>query len=387
MLNLTRIAAEIARLGDAVREFRAARQARLKEALRLLENAPDPESITILIRSAVSTWQFAYPLEDIRTREPAPAVPEDYTAVSADASQAAPDRHSPLPFYIINVGRVVITYGNDAGAALDSEPTLGDFSAAEEELSYLGYEVRRDAHISEERLLAEFGALSEMSHKAGSPAIAMYDGSIILWYLDRTQPPERRRRIIDALVRWFDACRDRGVIPVGYISRPGARDLVYDLALLACDRDPPRCESCRADRRRGEIPCSEIVKLHDADILGEVLLPGERSAVFINRSTPVLDEYGSEENRVAYFYLNTGREVARVEFPGWVFDEGLADPAGALIFDQCGKGGGYPRVLALAHEYALVNRREAVAFLDLLEAAALPELVSAKEMVKRRRRI
>ncbi|UCE27586.1 MAG: DNA double-strand break repair nuclease NurA, partial [Candidatus Coatesbacteria bacterium] len=240
--------------------------------------------------------------------------------------------------------------------------------------------------ISEERLLAEFGALAELSGRVEPPAIAMYDGSLILWYL-RKQPEGRRRDIVSAVTAWLGVCRDNGVIPIGYISKPGARDVVYDLALLACDREHAHCESCRAGRRRSDVPCPEIVKLHDADVFGETLEPGQRSAVFINRLTPVLDEYGAEDNRIAYFYFNVGAEIARVEFPRWVFDEGLVRTAQSLIFDQSDKGAGYPRVLTLAHEYALVERKEADAFLGLLEGVALPSTVSPKEFAKRRRRV
>jgi hypothetical protein len=386
MLDLTKIASDIARLGEAVRESREARKTRLGEALRLFKNVPAPDELTALIESASSTWQFAYPLEDARTKESATNPPEKYTAIAADASQAAPGRHSPLPYYVINTGRVTIRYGEHGTASMDSEPALGNFSAAEEELSYLGYEVRRDAHISEERMLAEFGALAELSADAAGPAVAMYDGSLILWYL-RKQPERRRRDIVTSLTRWFDICRDKGIIPAGYISKPGARDVVYDLALLACDREYAHCESCKTGRKPAEIPCREIVKLHDADIFGEILGRAERSAVFINGSTPILDEYGTEENRIAYFYVNVGAEVARVEFPRWVFNDGLIDSVQSLVFDQCEKGGGYPRVLALAHEYALVESKETDAFLKILDGVAFPSLASPKELTKRRRRV
>lgn len=386
MLDLTKIASDIARLGEAVRESQEARKTRLKEALRLFKNVPAPNELIGLIESASSTWQFAYPLEDTCTKEPVTDAPGKYTAMAADASQAAPGRHNPLPYYVINTGRVTIRYGENGTASMDSEPVLGDFSAAEEELSYLGYEVRRDAHISEERMLAEFGALTELSADAKGPAVAMYDGSLILWYLKK-QPEKRRRDIIASLTRWLDVCREKGVIPVGYISKPGARDVVYDLALLACDREYAHCESCKAGRKPAEIPCREIVKLHDADIFGETLGRTERSAVFINRSTPILDEYGAEENRISYFYVNVAAEIARVEFPRWVFDDGLIDSVQSLVYDQCEKGLGYPRVLALAHEYALVEGKDSDAFLKILDGVAFPSLVSPKELAKRRRRV
>jgi hypothetical protein len=386
MLDLTKIASDIAHLGEAVRESRKARKTRLEKALRLFKNAPETDVLTGLIKSASSTWQFAYPLEDVRTKKTTSDPPEKYTATAADASQAVPGRHSPLPYYVVNTGRVTIKYGENGTVSMDSEPALGDFSVAEEELSYLGYEVRRDAHISEERMLAEFGALADLSANATNPAVTMYDGSLILWYL-RKQPERRRRDIVAAVIGWFDVCRKKGVIPVGYISKPGARDIVYDLALLACDREYAHCESCKTDRKPSEIPCREIVKLHDADIFGETLEQTERSAVFTNRSTPILDEYGAEENRISYFYLNVAAEIARIEFPRWVFDDGLIELTQCLTLDQCDKGGGYPRVLALAHEYALVERKEADAFLELLDCAAFPSLASPKELTKRRRRV
>ncbi|MCP4231957.1 MAG: DNA double-strand break repair nuclease NurA, partial [bacterium] len=269
---------------------------------------------------------------------------------------------------------------------------LGDMLRTEDDSSVRGVEMRREPFIAEERLIGELDALREMAEIADAPAVAYFDGSLILWSLEHSRPPQRRVEIVKRLLGVFDTCRERGIVPAGYISFPGSRDIVNDLALLACDRLPANCDTCRRERKNpGDRPCTPYALLTDGELLPGVLSAGERSATFENRDSKINDDYvklGGPDNLIRYFYLRNDYEVARVEFPAWATDmKGALDTLHAITLDQCDKGNGYPRALALAHEYALVSGAESRSFRDIIEAKALPRLPSPKELAKRRRKI
>src|SRR5205823_1602462 len=101
--------------------------------------------------------------------------------------------------------------------------------------------------------------------------------------------------------------------------------------------------------------CGVLEYATDALLFRRILRRGERSPLFGSRSR-VLNEYRDVENRVRFFYLNTGDEIARVEVPAWVGDSpSLLDQVHALVTDQIRKGDGYPRALSEAHEQAVVR--------------------------------
>jgi hypothetical protein len=76
--------------------------------------------------------------------------------------------------------------------------------------------------------------------------------------------------------------------------------------------------------------------------------------------------YGPE-HWIAFFYLNVGAEVVRVEIPAWAARRPeLVGLVHALCLDQARKGRGYPVALAEAHECAIVRGADRAAFLNLL---------------------
>jgi hypothetical protein len=99
-----------------------------------------------------------------------------------------------------------------------------------------------------------------------------------------------------------------------------------------------------------------------------------------------VDFYGP--HRIQFFYLRVGRELARVEFPAWVADDGHLDLVHTLVYDQCKRGQGYPNVLARAHEQAVIHsdeRRQLDMLIErLLLQADVPALRSTKAAAKLR---
>ena len=93
---------------------------------------------------------------------------------------------------------------------------------------------------------------------------------------------------------------------------------------------------------------------------------------------------------MAFYYLNTGDEIARMEVPAWVAeDETLLSLSHSLVLDQCRKGLGYPVSIMEAHEQAVIGGSERELFRrmveDTLAERHLPVYTSEKERSKRLR--
>jgi NurA-like 5'-3' nuclease len=123
-------------------------------------------------------------------------------------------------------------------------------------------------------------------------------------------------------------------------------------------------------------------------MFSRLLAPGERSAVFSSTSSVVRGYY--REHAVAFYYLNTGDEIARMEIPAWVArDEALLSLSHSLVLDQCRKGLGYPVSIMEAHEQAVIGGTERDLFRRMIEDTLaerhLPVYTSEKERSKRLR--
>jgi len=121
----------------------------------------------------------------------------------------------------------------------------------------------------------------------------------------------------------------------------------------------------------------------------DYLEEGERSDIF-ESTVPILKKYG--QHPIGFFYLNVGEELARIEAPMWVLEDGdKLDLVHALAFDQCQRGRGYPPALQEAHEQAAITTAERRVVEEMIERALAERgLVlpwSAKERSKRERGI
>ena len=97
-----------------------------------------------------------------------------------------------------------------------------------------------------------------------------------------------------------------------------------------------------------------------------------------------------DSNKIHYFYLNTGEEIARVEIPKWVVErEDLLRLTPTLILNQCKLGHGYPVSLIEAHEQAVVTSSDRNHFAQMVEAAldehGMSTYTSEKNLSKRLR--
>ncbi len=357
----------IENLNDAVRELvrmtaERVRSGRTQEARALLRSL-DGEALRSKIEQVRDRvpWLVARPTDEPPgAHYPAPDAPRDHAVLATDGSHMAPDRHSPVRFLVLNMGRVRLRYGRHPSAHLDSRGTL---RYREEELHVRGingllYPIQ-GAILGIIMALEELETLAGLAREAELPAIALRDGSLIFWPL-QSEDPALQGVLLPRLQRVLRAFHDVGVPLASYISYPGARDVINSLRIWLCGQCPQltdlrSCEECAPEVVEF---CEWLALMRDRELFSGLLQPGERSALF-DSSSALLDRYSLEEDidqRIQFFYLHTGKEIARVEGPAWVMqDEYARNLVHALIVDQCRRGGGYPPALQEAHEQAVIS--------------------------------
>jgi hypothetical protein len=402
MLDFSQVAVQI----DAFARDQVTAADQVKAALReaserLARSAVAWEDVREKIAGSRTSWLMPQWREPPDRTVPAPDAPDSFTVLATDGSQIVADRHDLALCYLVNVGYIALRYGASSSAMLRSRPTL----ATPDDSLLSDYHGDQDP-IAPKRLamhcrLQEVGALAELVAEEAGPGLversmlALCDGSLILWPLESERDVAYREGVLRTFQGHLDSARDAGVPVAGYISRPMSKDVVNSLRIFACphaisdcDRECPN--SSRPRPHYEAPPCSGTERITDADLFAAILFPGERSAVFGSGSF-ILKEY-LPRHRIGFFYLHTGREVARVEIPAWVADDPrLLTLTHALCFDQACKGDGYPVALAEAHEQAIVRGAERAAFFHLMErhfvSGGLPIGTSQKALSKRARRV
>ncbi|MBI2958363.1 MAG: DNA double-strand break repair nuclease NurA [Chloroflexi bacterium] len=329
---------------------------------------------------------------------PMPAVPRSYVALATDGSHIDVDRHRSAPCYLINIGKVSLSYGNRPYAMLSNYSSLySDETQIVVPSPDPGLEDVRVAGpvLGAKRAVEECRALAgmTMSLDGDSPAVALLDGSLVLWDLEGQKYPDfvATAFITDGLLKCFgdidESSKEKHLAFGSYISSPRAVEAVNLLRVALCPSDGFDCDRDCHGMPRSERPCNALSGVQDSAVFSWVLRPGERSAIFVSRSRVVERHYG--RHRVCFFYLNVGDEIARIEMPVWAVERrGVTEIMQALIFEQCRLGDGYPVVLAEAHEKAVVTAADREQFWRLVDMEMERRNVrvtgSAKSRSKRR---
>jgi NurA domain len=287
---------------------------------------------------------------------PAPPRPASYTAMATDGAEIDPDRHGGGgDFYLINVGRVRIPYGQpERDVELRSVSTLG---YTDEDLFITDPRdprrqvPMRDRHLDALRTVAELRALADLAEGEAAtsdlPSVALVDGTLLFSVLEERPRDFLRARFYTDFVFQLERLRRAGVPVAAYASRSRGIDLVH-LFRAVCGSMPLACQVCH-----GAQACA-LRGLSDAQLIGRGLARSERSGLFRVRSN-VHDPYFGV-HRVYFFLFATGDEIARVEVPEWVArDPDLLALVHAALVDQCAKGFGYPAVLARADDRAVIS--------------------------------
>lgn len=367
----------------------AEREQHLQYALGVLhDQAANLDQLKKKIAASKTTWLVAGLTGDLNRRFPAPPAPTEFTVIATDGSHIDVSRHQATRCFLINIGRIVLHYGTSPSATLESLPYL--CSGSNELVVKPNGNSARQQPI-EGNLLGIRRSVDECQHLAGlarglpaeHPALALLDGSLILWGLEAY--PEF---VTDALLnRGFlahldtirEISRRQPLALASYISLPRSTDVVNALRVAVCPHEPADCDHC------GQTPvkCVMMAGLQDQELFAYLLSSGERSAVFVSRSSIIPKYY--REHEVHFFYLKLDEEIARVEVPGWVAgDDRLLALTHSLVLDQCQRGQGYPVALSEAHEQAVVTTADRDNFWRLVESSLVTEQLPSPSSAKSR---
>ncbi len=383
MLDINKVAKQLPGIGQHLVRETAANQHRLQLATTSLQQAIQRQAELVQIQQQWGNRLFfntSIPVEPLDTCINIAAPPAQQTVLATDGSQIAPSHHEIAYCYLINVGRVMIHYGQNLHPLLDSIPEVfyqqedlyisRQWGISTEE--WLGY--RRA--VSEATILAELGCNwvnppfgfdrvdgVAPPMKPRVPTLAMVDGSLVYWFLEQL-PIEARAQILHPILAAWEQLRVAGIPIVGYLSASRSIDNLNFLRLLTCPHDVPDCQLHCSNETK--LPCQQFEGVRDTTLWNAYLAPGQRSCWW--QSTAKILDYYDDYQKIYFCYLNVGTEIARVEVPAWVAqDQALASTALSLIIAQVNKGYGYPVALAEAHNQAVVRGADRSSFFALLE--------------------
>jgi len=395
-LDLTKIAEQVGSMVARLKAGSEERRNRLQQALAVLHSqAGDLERLNRKIASSRTTWLVAGLVDGLDRRYEVPPLPAEFTVLATDGSHIDVDRHKSTRCYLINIGAVMLNYGAQPGASLDSFPCL---YSSDEDLVITPAGVRGREQPIEGTLLGikrsveECRRLVELAAELppDSSNLALLDGSLILWGLE-AYPEFVAEALLDkGFLSYLDDMKklnhDKQLALASYISFPRSTDVVNALRVALCPQEvldtDRHCSTCETRE------CEGGTGVRDRELFLDLLAERERSNLFISSSKIVDKRYGG--HRVYFFYLRVDDEVARVEIPQWVAtDKELLNLVHALVLDQCRRGLGYPVALSEAHEQAVVTAADREQFWQLVESSLveekLPSLTSAKSQSKRTR--
>jgi len=373
MLDLTKVARSLPGMSQHLKAEAKASLQRKERAIALLQQARARQQDLVELQKQ---WRdrlifaAATPLEPLDTCVDLFAPPTQHTVFATDGSQIAPSHHEIAYCYLINVGRVMLHYGQSLHPLLDSLPEV--FYKPEDLYVSKQWGIRTEEWMGYRRMVSEAQMLAEMACRwvrppgahYDTPNLAMVDGSLIYWFLEG-MPTDARDRLLPPMLAAWDTLQQERVPMMGYLSASRSGEANNFLRLQACPYDTPNCGS-HCQNVRDRLPCQIIDPLRDST-LGETLLqPGQRGPLWMS-SARILELY-PESLRTCFCYVHVGTEVARVEVPRWVAeDETLLNQSLSILLGQVYKGYGYPVALAESHNQAVVRGGDRARFFSLLE--------------------
>ena len=345
-LDLLQVLPQVQELGrDAA--LRARSQAdKIRDSLETLREIAelDAQSVIDAVQQAGDQWRGAAPTtERMDASFPPPPMPPNLNVIGSDGSQIYVDRHSPILYFLVNVGSICIPYGSGSNPQTFSHPHIyhHELQLWDEQGRLVTAMIIDKARDAEE--------MHELAHLAerfsDEPTLALLDN-----HLQMDAGIFLKGRIstlmTDAFERYHTSLsrlREVGAALAGFIDRSQSCDLLALLSLV------------KWGERYNRYP-----SLMDRDLFMGLLPPKHRSAIF-RLSSPDGKPYHGSDLTIYFFYLNVGSEdqIARVEIPEWVVkNPTLMEHVHAGILKECQATNGFPYSLIRAHELALVSDRE-----------------------------
>lgn len=387
-LELNQVAPQVKAMGQSLDKQIAARQAAADEAHLLLDQfSTEFSALADRIARAEKIqarqrfdWVGAAPTsEALAQAYPLPPCPERLTVIAGDGSQILPDRHAITLYYLINVGSIVYRHGsNRKPETFNPTPIL---CYDPEEMFNEQGQLISAGEVNVKRDMAEVAVLTDLAARVtgDEPVVTLIDGQLTLRVIDL--PFDQQQKCQDDYIEMLNHLRETQALVGGYIDRPRSTFVIALMYLASLELEAITEESLRQNSFR---------HLTDTDLFG-FLGPGQRSAIFAVRAKGT-EKYEYAGHGIHFFYLNVGLNPAtpnlvRVEIPAWL----VADPERlnilhAAIVRQARLNGGYPYVLARAHELAIISGEEREAFEMMLAVEmrrkGLTPALSAKQFNK-----
>lgn len=366
MLDLTKLSPQMQGLSEHLTQEAAASRKRLELAQEYLKDACECQQELV---DKQEEWRDrilfgnATPVEPLNTCITIPVPPKVHTVVATDGSQIAPNHHEIAYCYLLNIGRVVLHYGQNRHPLLDSLPEV--FYRPEDLYISRQWGIRTEEWMSHCRTASEAVVLSELacSVKGEVPILAMVDGSLIYWFLEQL-PTDARDRILPPILDAWQQLRSVQIPVLAYLSASRNVEAMNFLRLLACPYPEPNCIGYCPDQTE-TVPCKKFENLRDTTLWETQLQPGQRGPLWRSNNR-ILDLY--EDQTIYFCYVHVGAEIARIEVPAWVAeDSAMFDQALGLMLAQVQKGYGYPVAIAEAHNQAVIKGSDKARFFAMLE--------------------
>ncbi len=355
MLHLSQLEPELKNLARRLNSKRISQTNLLNDLKTCIEKTPDIfDRWKIFDKKALS----ALPLENPSSSIAPKPRPNPFTLCSTDGSQIFPDRNINLSFALINISQICFQIGTVEPPVISQQPYLFDLDDLSMFPFLSGLNVDDEQFsdlvgpLRQFKELEQLYTLAKTNRVANRPVLALSDGTLIFWHLKKIQNPQIQERLFTAYTEILKKFRLETLPIFSYISFPSGREIVKSLNKLVKDR----FETINLQNW-----------LYDRDIFSLLLKPKERSSVFVSHSD-VMENY-DEADKIFFFYLHTGKEIARVELPGWCFYNAshTIDYIHSCILDDVEKGGGYPMCLSEAHENAVISQHDQANFYKFLE--------------------
>lgn len=315
------------------------------------------------------TWQGS--LGDVVECQP---LTNPHQVIGVDGSQMYPDRHQGLVCYLINIGAVILTYGNSTKPVyFKSEPYVfvGDTEYEGIPLSPDVINCRRDVY--------EFSTGAQLSKETKQqaqqiPRLLLLDGCLVFWHLE-AKDPIFKQVFQQLYIKELHELYEQRMLCASYVSMPKHKEVSHLLRLAACNFVLDGCTELE-----------QLEHINDAALMRLHLNQYTRSTVFTYQGS-MKDSY-PPHLKPHFFYVNSGTEIGRVEIPAWIArDVTLIDMVARIIVDQCRKGNGYPVVLAEAHEQAVIKGPDRDFFYHLIAKMSIDHnhrIVRSQKSMKKR---
>ncbi len=267
---------------------------------------------------------------------------------AVDGSQIYSDKNYEIPLAVIQTSQILNRHTNDSDYKENTEAEIITPDEFEDASVYsFGSE-----YVDARRFALECDSIVQLMKEHDKPCV-MLDGALILSHINVLN-----RNIRDVYVRavnkLLEASEKTRAPVIGFIDTTMPRDITLMMHFLF-------------GLKKG--------KLSDTYLFSH-LLWGERTAAFLcdrddrrgDEARSVLDNYGKFRDQIAFFYMRVSNGLpARVEFPAWMYKEGMVDKIADIIRAECVIRGNYPDILMRAHEAAVIKMNEHDLFYGMLD--------------------